>query len=194
MARVIFDVSHDELVGLFGRDRVRRVPWKAAEAAGVRGEALRLLSEVGLPENDFLSFPGAGGAPAVLRTLPGEGLRGAWSLPADASPWIILGNFEISAIVLDVRSGEVHQLAEGVMRPIPLHRDLSSLLHTICRLTLVVQGLPEDYGDDEELLEGLEGTLEELKGAIAARDPRPFGDEHSEWVEIVTSIGAGMWG
>ena len=79
------------------------------------------------------------------------------------------------------------------MRPVPLHADLSSLLYTITELTKLVRGLPEGYEHDDEFLEGLEETVDGLRSNIGLRDARPFGSEHSEWVEIVTSVGAGMW-
>ena len=82
-------------------------------------------------------------------------------------------------------------MAEGVMRPVPLHGDVSSLVHTVTRLAQAVRRLPEDYEDDGEVLKE---SLDELKRETTARDPWPFGDEHSEWLEIITSIGAGMWG
>ncbi|WP_328405333.1 SUKH-4 family immunity protein [Streptomyces sp. NBC_00390] len=107
---------------------------------------------------------------------------------------MLLGNFEISTIVLDTRTGKVHQLAEGIMRPIPLHGDISSLVKTIAALTELTNALPEDYEDDEETLENLQEELDNLKRTISSRDALPFADEHSEWVEVVTSIGAGMWG
>jgi hypothetical protein len=191
---MIFSTTRQELVATFGEDRIRLVPREAAEAVGVGGETLRFLSEIGLPENEFISFAGVEGTSTALRKVPVQELGGTWDLPPSASDWIMLGNFEISAVVLDARSGEVHQLAEGIMRPIPLHGDVSSLVYTVCQLTRLVQGLPEDYDEDEEFLEELEGTVDALKRSIAAQDPRPFGHEYSEWVEIFTSIGAGTRG
>ncbi len=80
------------------------------------------------------------------------------------------------------------------MRPIPLHRDLSSLVHTMTELTEVVGSLREGYEDDDELLEALGESLSILRNEIGTRDPRPFGDGHCELVEIITNIGAGTWG
>jgi hypothetical protein len=191
---MIFDITYDDLAGAFGAGNIRRLPYEAAGAGGITGKSLRFLTEVGLPDNDFVSFVKIDDSRNSLRKVSVEELGGAWDLPSAASDWFFVGNFEISAIVLDAASGELHQMAEGVMRPVPLHGDVSSLVHTVTRLTQVVRGLPEGYEDDDEVLEELEGSLDELKREITARDPRPFGDEHSEWLEIVTSIGAGVWG
>ncbi|MEV5429753.1 SUKH-4 family immunity protein [Streptomyces sp. NPDC052701] len=192
--RMIFDITHDDLADVFGAGNIRCVPYEAAGASGITGETLRFLTEVGLPDNDFVSFAGLDDSRNSLRKVSVEELGDTWDLPSAASDWLFAGNFEISAIVLDAASGELHQMAEGVMRPVPLHGDVSSLVHTVTRLTQVVRGLPEGYEDDDEALEELEGVLDGLKREITARDPRPFGDEHSEWLEIVMSIGAGLWG
>ncbi|GAA1279595.1 SUKH-4 family immunity protein [Streptomyces aureus] len=191
---MIFELSRDDLVQAFDEEQVRQVPTEVGQAVGFSGETLGFLTEVGLPENEFVSFPEFDGADSGFRPISLEELGSTWNLPASAANWVLLGNFEISAIVADTQTGEVHQLAEGIMRPIPLHKDLSSLVYTITQLTKIVGSLPEDYEDDEELLEGLGETLDTLKSEIRLRDHRPFGDEHSEWVEIVTNVGAGMWG
>lgn len=191
---MIFATPHDELVHTFGERRLRQVPAQEAQAAGFSGETLAYLTGTGLPENQFISFPSFDGENPGFRPVIPEELADTWSLPADATNWVFLGNFEVSAIAADTQTGELYQFAEGIMRPIPLHGDVSSLVHTITELTKIVTSLPEDYDDDEDFLDSLGETLEALKAEIGHRDPRPFGDEHSEWSEIVTNIGAGNWG
>lgn len=191
---MIFELSREELMQTFGEERVHRTTSGMAEAAGFSGDALNFLTNVGLPENEFVSFPRIDGDGPGFRPVPVEEIGSTWNLPAAANNWVFLGNFEISAIVADTRTGGLHQLAEGVMRPIPLHRDLSSLVHTMTELTKIVGSLQEGYEDDEELLEALGESLSVLRNEIGIRDPRPFGDEHCEWVEIITNIGAGVWG
>ncbi|MGK5638056.1 SUKH-4 family immunity protein [Streptomyces sp. URMC 126] len=190
---MIFELSRDELVRTYGEDRLHRVPVRAAEVAGFGGETLALLTGIGLPENRFVSFPAFDGAGSGFSPVSFEELGESWNLPAGATDWVFFGNFEISAIVA-TPAGELYQLAEGIMRPVPLHGDLSSLVHTVTQLTKVVASLPEGYEDDEDFLESLADSLDAIKHEIGLRDPRPFSDEHSEWVEIVANIGAGMWG
>ncbi|MCM2411078.1 SUKH-4 family immunity protein [Streptomyces sp. RKAG290] len=191
---MIFELSREELIQTFGEERVHQAPSETAQAAGFSGETLTFLTDTGLPENEFISFPELDGADGGFRPVSVEELGSTWNLPVAAAHWVFLGNFEISAIVADTRTGELYQLAEGIMRPVPLHRDLSSLVHTIRELSKIVGSLPEDYEDDEELIEALGESLDALKSEIGRRDPRPFSNEHCEWVEIVTNIGAGMWG
>jgi hypothetical protein len=191
---MIFETSHDELIQTFGEEQLHQVPARAAQTAGFSGETLAFLTDTGLPENQFISFPTFAGAEPVFRPVSFEELGGTWNLPDGANNWVFLGNFEISAIAADTQTGELYQFAEGIMRPIPLHSDLSSLVHTITELTKIVTSLPEDYDDDEDFLDSLGETLDALKAEIGLRDPHPFADEHSEWLEIVTNIGAGMWG
>ncbi|MEU5060180.1 MULTISPECIES: SUKH-4 family immunity protein [unclassified Streptomyces] len=191
---MIFDLSHGDLVQTFGAEHVHQVPEAAAQAAGFSGETLAFLTTVGLPENEFVSFPKFTDAAARFRPVVSDETETQWDLPPAASQWITLGNFEISAIVMAPQYGEVYELAEGIMRPVLLHKDLSSLVHTITELTKIVQGLPEDYDDDDEYMEQLEETLDSLKDEVGSQDPNPFSGEHSEWVEIITNIGAGMWG
>lgn len=191
---MIFELSRDELVQTFGEEHLHRVPAIMAQAAGFSGETLAFLTENGLPENQFISFPTPDGTDSGFRPVSPEALGDTWTLPADATDWVFLGNFEISAVTADTRTGELYELAEDIMPPVPLHGDLSSLVYTITELTKIVASLPEDFEDDEEFLESLGETLDTLKGEIGLRDPRPFGDERSEWVEIVTQIGAGVWG
>ncbi|MEU3821780.1 SUKH-4 family immunity protein [Streptomyces sp. NPDC030392] len=191
---MIFDFHPSELDRIFGADHVQRVPPEAAIAAGITGDTRSFLVENGLPDNDFLTFPDFRKPGVAFRKVSLEDLGATWNLPESAGCWIVLGNFEISTLVLDTRTGEVHQLAEGIMRPIPLHGDISSLVKTIAALTELTKALPEDYEDDEEALENLQEDLDNLKRFISSRDTRPFADEHSEWVDIVTSLGAGMWG
>uniref|UniRef100_A0AAU2VUZ6 SUKH-4 family immunity protein n=1 Tax=Streptomyces sp. NBC_00008 TaxID=2903610 RepID=A0AAU2VUZ6_9ACTN len=191
---MIFELSREELMQTFGEERVHQTAPGMAEAAGFSDGALNFLTTVGLPDNEFVSFPRLDGDGPGFRPVPVEEIGGTWNLPAAAAHWVFLGNFEISAIVADTQTGELHQLAEGVMRPIPLHRDLSSLVHTMTELTEVVRSLREGYEDDDELLEALGESLSILRNEIGTRDPRPFGDEHCEWVEIITNIGVGKWG
>ncbi|MFJ1895675.1 SUKH-4 family immunity protein [Streptomyces sp. NPDC088115] len=191
---MIFELSRDELIHTFGEDRVHQAPSDTARAAGFSGDALTFLTTIGLPDSEFISVPRLNAEGFGFRAVPVGELSSTWNLPAAAANWVFLGNFEVSAVVVDTRSGELHQLAEGVMRPIPLHRDLSSLVHTMTRLTRIVASLPEDYEDGEELIEALTESLDTFRNEIRSKDPRPFGDEHSEWVEIITDIGAGIWG
>ncbi|MGW0670294.1 SUKH-4 family immunity protein [Streptomyces sp. NPDC002746] len=191
---MIFELSRDELIRTFGEERVHQAPSDTARAAGFSGDALKFLTTIGLPDSEFISFPRLDAEGFGFRAVPVDELGSTWNLPAAAANWVFLGNFEISSVVADTRTGELHQLAEGIMRPIPLHRDLSSLVHTITGLTRIVGSLPEDYEDDEELIESLAESLDIFKNNIKNKDPRPFGDEHSEWIEIITNIGAGIWG
>ncbi|MGN5635583.1 SUKH-4 family immunity protein [Streptomyces sp. AC154] len=190
---MIFELSRDELIHTFGEERVHRAPSDTARAAGFSGDALEFLTTIGLPDSEFISLSRLD-AGFGFRAVPVDELGSTWNLPAAAANWVFLGNFEINAVVADTRSGELHQLTEGVMRPIPLHRDLSSLVHTITGLTRIVGNLPEDYEDDEELIEALTESLDTFRNKIKSKDPRPFADEHSEWVEIITNIGAGIRG
>ncbi|MER7834245.1 SUKH-4 family immunity protein [Streptomyces sp. NPDC095602] len=191
---MIFGFTPGELDLLFGTDHVQRVPPEAAIAAGITGDTLSFLSEIGLPDNEFLTFPDFRKPGAAFKAFPLEERGAAWNLPASSAHWVLLGNFEISMVVLDARTGEVHQLAEDVMHPIRLHGDISSLVKTIAELTELAGALPEDHADDEKPLEKLQEDLDGLKSRISSQDPRPFADERSEWAEIVTSLGAGMWG
>lgn len=191
---MIFEISRDELIHTFDEERVHQAPSETARAAGFSGDALNFLTTIGLPDNEFISFPRIGAEDFGFRAVAVDELGSTWNLPAAAANWVFLGNFEISAVVADTRTGELHQLAEGIMRPIPLHGDLSSLVHTITGMTRIVGSLPEDYGDDEELIEALAESLDTFRNKIKIKDPRPFGDEHSEWVEIIANIGAGIWG
>jgi hypothetical protein len=191
---MIFETSRDELIQTFGEKQIHRVPATAAQAAGFSGDTLAFLTDMGLPENQFISFPTFDGTDPRFRPVSFEELGSDWNLPASATNWVFLGNFEISAVAADTQTGELYQFTEDIMRPIPLHGDLSSLVYTITELTKIVESLPEDYDDDEDFLESLGETLDALKGEIGLQDPRPFTDERSEWAAIVTNIGAGTWG
>ncbi|MFF1401285.1 SUKH-4 family immunity protein [Streptomyces sp. NPDC058287] len=190
---MLFDLTNDDLVRVFGADRVTYTPAASAEAAGISGTTLAFMTEVGLPENEFISFPDFDDPGTTIRKLSLEELGATWNLPDAALEWVFFGNFEISVIVLDTRTGEIHQLTEGIMSPIPLHTDVSSLIETITRLSTVTKSLPEDYAGDEDFLERLEATLDTVKSEITELDLNPFHDDLSEWVDIVTTIGAGSW-
>lgn len=189
---MIFDISPSSLVRCFGEEGVVRVALDAARASGLRGEELDFVTSIGLPENDFVSFGTFHDSEAAFAQVSAAE-REVWNLPAEAESWVMLGNFEISALALDVQSGQVHQLAEGIMRPVLLHRDLSSLVYTILRFTEYLERAPEVDDDDEESLERREEETEAIKRELAEVDPLPFASEYSEWREIVGSIGAGIW-
>ncbi|WP_432056236.1 SUKH-4 family immunity protein [Streptomyces sp. bgisy022] len=193
---MIFEVSQEELSRIFGAEHLHRVPGRTAQEAGFSGEALAHLTEVGLPDNPFISFPTLDGAPhPEFRPVVSEETSACWELPTGTAHWVFLGNFEISAIAADTRTGEIFQFTEGIMRPIPLHGDLSSLVHTIMELTKVAAILHEHDGDDDdEFLDALGNNLDAARCRISLRDPRPFADERSEWVDIAIHIGAGSWG
>jgi len=101
---MIFDITHDDLADVFGAGNIRRLPYEVAGASGITGETLRFLTEVGLPDNDFVSFARVDDSRGSLRKVPVEQLGDAWHLPPEASDWLFVGNFEISAVTLDATS------------------------------------------------------------------------------------------
>ncbi|MET9439011.1 SUKH-4 family immunity protein [Streptomyces sp. NPDC006551] len=53
------------------------------------------------------------------------------TLPKDASHWEVLGEFQYATVALDPRTGNVYSFAEGEEFYVPMHQDVSSLVHTL---------------------------------------------------------------
>ncbi len=85
---MIFELSREELMQTFGKERVHQTASGMAEAAGFSGDALNFLTTVGLPDNEFVSFPRLDVGGPGFRPVPVEEIGGTWNLPAAANHWV----------------------------------------------------------------------------------------------------------
>ncbi|MCT6781480.1 SUKH-4 family immunity protein [Streptomyces sp. CS7] len=112
-------------------------------------------------------------------------------LPEGAEQWEVLGEFQYATVALDPQTGRIYSFAEGEEFYIPMHQDVSSLVHT---LTVVETGLAElkklPRNDDQARAEAVEA----LRETITRLDETPFASEDGEWSRFFEEIALGMWG
>ncbi|MGW0929177.1 SUKH-4 family immunity protein [Streptomyces sp. NPDC002644] len=182
----LFTVTRAEVERAAGVDgTVRRMPTGVAERYGFRGADVELLATVGVPEvpRYGLEFrPPVAYDPYWLADH--ERLSGfGWKVGPEVDGWVSLGNFFISTVMAEPRTGRVYQFTEDTGTPLLLHADLSSFVRTVVVAVETARACEPVVGrpDEEERLAAL---VEAGKARVRDVDPLPFADEHSEWHEV----------
>ncbi|MEU1710227.1 SUKH-4 family immunity protein [Streptomyces sp. NPDC005706] len=180
-----YAVSGEELIRLFGLDGVNYFP--QVTDGGLHPPTAEFLACVGLPtDNTFVSRAepeNASPTPTELGPLFDE--RGS-ACPPEQRGWVVLGYLVTGLVVLDPVSGSVHSYPEGEEEGRLLHRDVESLVFTLCAFRRLVDAYAEDEDEAEE-------HAHEFRQAVTAVDPTPLGDEDTEWNRLLDEVLDGMW-
>ncbi|RPK54007.1 hypothetical protein EES43_29855 [Streptomyces sp. ADI96-02] len=72
------------------------------------------------------------------------------SYPAEAQKWLFLGYFNDSVLALDPDTEHIYAFLEGTSRHLLIHRDVESLIYSLCALQ--TYHAERDEVDDEEAL------------------------------------------
>ncbi|MFB6666880.1 SUKH-4 family immunity protein [Streptomyces parvus] len=156
------------------------------QASAGLSRSMRILTEAGLPHDDlFLSRMDVKN-PGQDSVYLGEFLVSTGRpCPAEAQKWRVLGYFNDSVLALDLDSQHVYAFPEGTSRHLLIHRDVESLVHSLC--VLQAYHVERDSADDEEAL------ARQAHAEIEQFDSTPFQHPVSEWNIIFEEIFEGSW-
>ncbi|MEV8365330.1 SUKH-4 family immunity protein [Streptomyces niveus] len=152
------------------------------------------LSAVGLPSTKFFSPKIDLDDAERLRCRPS--LKAAFdadqaTCPPDAEGWEVLGDFVYATVALDTETGRVYSFGEGEVLYVPMHSDVSCLVHAVIELEAGLTELKLIPYDDQQ---AREQAVSRLRQRVSGRDSLPFASEDSEWSKLFVEIGYGMWG
>ncbi|MER6348313.1 SUKH-4 family immunity protein [Streptomyces sp. NPDC001595] len=178
-----------EMIRAYGLENVVYFPrHEAGPSADAR--ALTLLSAVGLPHS--VSFSSRMDPEDPYDTsfdpvaLGGFFGRHGIPCPEECRSWWKLGTLFTSVVALDPESGKVYGFPEGSWKPVPLHRDVESLMFGLIEFRRIEDAHDAEEEEPEELAERFRETLREF-------DPTPFEDEESQWNVILEELENGIW-
>jgi hypothetical protein len=191
-AALLFTVTHDELSGIVGAASVHVLTDEDADRFGFHGQAREFLTTVGIPETDEFSFGFPEGYSPKHLLRADDLVPLGWKITSQVDGWIRLGYFPLNMVAVNPEDGTVHQFTEGSMRVSLIHSDLSSLVRTVADTVAFLRQYVE-ADDEDEAYEERRAALEVIKKKIASRDPAPFGNSESQWIEIFEDIEAGSW-
>ncbi|MFI9623135.1 SUKH-4 family immunity protein [[Kitasatospora] papulosa] len=181
-----YSVSSDEIIRLFGLRGIVMFPREAQQNPAELSRSMRILHVVGLPHDDlFLSRMDVKN-PSQESVHLGEFLASTERpYPAEAQNWLVLGYFNDSILALDPGTEHIYAFPEGTSRHLLIHRDVESLIYSLCALQ--TYHAERDEADDEEAL------AQQTHAKIKQFDETPFKDPISEWNIIFEEIFEGSW-
>ncbi|MCX4514514.1 SUKH-4 family immunity protein [Streptomyces sp. NBC_01619] len=181
-----YSVSTADIVRLFGLPGVVMFPRDAHDHQTVESPSMRMLHEVGLPHDDLFLSRMDVKDPVHDPALLGEFLASIGRpCPPGAEEWAVLGYFQDSLLALDSTTEKVYAFPEGTSRHLLMHRNVESLVYSLCALQEF--HLERDASEDEEAL------ALQTRSRIEAFDSTPFEDPISEWNIIFDEIMEGSW-
>lgn len=189
---MLTDIHADQVLSTFGLTGVTYFPHPTS--SHMHPGTARFLATVGLPSSKLFSTKLDLDSPGRLECRPS--LKAAFdadgaTLSEEAELWEVLGEFQYATVALDPQTGQVYSFAEGEEFYVPMHKDVSSLVHT---LTAVETGLAElkklPHHDDQARAE----AIDRLRDHIVQIDETPFASDDGEWSRFFEEITFGMWG
>ncbi|MEU8763942.1 SUKH-4 family immunity protein [Streptomyces sp. NPDC048659] len=199
---MLIDIRADQVPATFGAAGVTYFPRYAGSR--LHAPTAGFLATVGLPSGKLFSTkvdlgeyeepaapdrlsPGLSCRPSLQAAFDAEGA----ALPEEAASWEILGEFQYATVALDPASGKVYSFAEGEEFPVPMHADVSSLVHALIVVETGVAELRElPHRDDLARA----AAVEELRARITRVDETPFASEDGAWSAFFEELALGMWG
>ncbi|MFD8807087.1 SUKH-4 family immunity protein [Streptomyces sp. NPDC059597] len=188
---MLFGVTHGELTGILGEDRVATVPANAFPPAVADTEGARFLQTVGVPTGTLAlrqpEEPG-GRLPLVRDAVHLDDFE---DLPQEAGDWPVIGRLLNAHLALDPGSGAVYALDADEQSAQQLHTDVSSLAEVALRFQRLLGEF--SFGDDEEAgFERLEGDVDRIREETGDVDPLPFRDDETVWSVVGDEIAMGQ--
>lgn len=189
---MLFNVDHQALADVELVEEVAVLPETTARRYGFSGETLAFLTHVGLPqaeEYELAFYLPQDFDPAFVWDATAKAAAG-WRTPDDLKTVVKIGNFPINPVVIAPDTGVVYQYAEGVNLVVPIHQDISSLIHTA---QTWLDFITSFNADDEDPDARRRREVEALMAGIREADPLPFANEYSEWNELFDNLRSGMY-
>ncbi|MFE5662702.1 SUKH-4 family immunity protein [Streptomyces niveus] len=182
------------VIGTFGLTSITYFPRTAG--GHLHGPTAEFLSHVGLPENSFYSprLDLANRKSSRLDDTPSiaEFFEVVGAIcPPEAETWEVIGGFIYATVAIDPRDGRIYSFPEGEEFYVPMHADVSSLVHSL----IVLEQGKADYRNlsrDDGGVAAAE-AVERMKQRITTVDPTPFASADSEWEKLFEEISFGMW-
>lgn len=179
-------VSSEEIIRLFGLQGIVLFPRETQHDPAAMSPSMRILHEVGLPHDDLFLSRMEVKDPSRDSVYLGDFLTPTERpYPSEAQHWLVLGYFNDSILAFDPATENVYAFPEGTTRHLLIHRDVESLIYSLCALQ--TYHLERDSADDEESL------ALETRAKIEQFDSTPFEDSLSEWNIIFEEILEGTW-
>ncbi|WP_369147253.1 SUKH-4 family immunity protein [Streptomyces sp. R44] len=191
---MLTDINSSDVVDTFGLTAITYFPH--VRGAHLHGPTADFLAGVGLPENRFFS-PRLDLEDESLHRLDfGASLKASFErdgakCPPEATAWEELGGFQYATVAIDPADGRIYAFSEGEVDYLPLHADVSSLVHS---LTVLEKGKSRYKGIDRDDDEARDRVVQQMRDEITAVDETPFADDEGEWPSLFEEIGLGMWG
>ncbi|URN17357.1 MULTISPECIES: SUKH-4 family immunity protein [Streptomyces] len=179
-------ITTSDIIRLFGLQGIVLFPRDRHSDPAIETPSMRVLREVGIPHDDlFLSRMDVKN-PNQDPPLLGGSLSSVGRLcPEGAEAWPVLGYFQDSLLAFDTSTGNVYAFPEGTSRHLLMHRNVESLVYSLCAL--------QEYHLECDSCEDEEALALQTRSKIEAFDPTPFADPASEWNIIFEEIMEGAW-
>ncbi|WP_435970200.1 SUKH-4 family immunity protein [Streptomyces sp. Qhu_M48] len=188
---MLIDIRADQVLSAFGLTGVTYFPRSTSR---MHPGTARFLATVGLPSSKLFSTKLDLGSPDQLECRPS--LQATFDaegavLPEGTEEWEVLGEFQYATVALDPQTGQIYSFAEGEEFYVPMHQDVSSLVHT---LSVVEAGLAELKRLPRDDDQGRAEAVETLRESITRVDETPFASEDGDWSRFFEEAALGMWG
>ncbi|MFJ8768975.1 SUKH-4 family immunity protein [Streptomyces clavifer] len=186
------DIQAEQVVQACGLTGVTYFP----QAAGghLHADTASFLANVGLPSNKFFSpkldlddTERLTCRPSLQAAFERDGA----ACPPEAETWEILAEFQYATVALDSATGRVYSFGEGEEFYVPMHSDVSCLVHAVIALEAGLTELKTIASADEQ---ARGQAVTQLRHRVNAGDNLPFASEDSEWTKLFEEISSGMWG
>ena len=197
---MIAPVTAASLAEVFAPEQIVRVRATGHRATGqeaglTHGPTRGFLADVGLPVADGVLFElrkDLSGGPTPLRDASlVEDLTDYEGFSPGVHRWLHLGRALHAEVALDGGTGRVHVVNHEVRRIEWIHTDVSSMVHGMCLLQLRRPDYdpPGVFPEIDDLIR----IAEEIRDALTAVDPVPFGTGDGLWEAVFDDIAGGMW-
>ncbi|MER8046015.1 SUKH-4 family immunity protein [Streptomyces sp. NPDC094032] len=189
---MLIDIRADQVVTAFGPTGVTYFPH--AVGGDLHAGTAGFLATVGLPSSKLFSTKLDLDTPdrfSCRPSLQADFDAAGATLPEEAGRWEVLGEFQYATVALDPASGRVYSFGEGEEFYVPMHADVSSLVHT---LIAVETGLAELKKLPHRDAQARAAAVEGLRERVSRVDETPFASEDGEWSKFFEEIALGMWG
>ncbi|MEV6652040.1 SUKH-4 family immunity protein [Streptomyces sp. NPDC051219] len=192
---MLTSITAEKVIETFGLNAVTYFPRVAG--AHMQESTAHFLSNVGLPEDSFFSPRIGLEDESPARLTFGPSLNAIFEAdgaqcPPESEGWEVLGGFVYATVAIDPRDGRIYAFPEGEEFYVPMHADVSSLVHSL----IVLEKGKSEYkklpqlDEDQARIE----VVERMKQEIMAVDETPFVSADGEWSKVFEEISFGMWG
>ncbi|MFP8886063.1 SUKH-4 family immunity protein [Streptomyces mangrovi] len=189
---MLTEIRPENVRKTFGIQNITYFP--LASNAHIHRDTALFLASAGIPSSSFFTSMLDPEDQSPFEFTPSLKLAfeedGA-TCPPEAEKWEILGQFVYADVALDPEDGKIYSFPEGEGFYVPMHADVSSLVHALITLE---KGRHQYTKLADRDLPGYAEVVERMKEEITAVDETPFASADGEWSKVFEEIALGMWG